>query len=187
MNLNSISNLRQLLCPLVYRWYYHQTTFLQLTTFLKSHLASSILPQTSYFFLWYFCLDVLFTNMNFSRFLLLWQYTLWKLLLDLEGTWHNSVSNTLLKLYSYYFIGCPICYIQVLGEVRAKLPELKIFKERWGIQLCLWVHGKLCPNCEVGLESELSSVWHAEQRSSRWVGGNFAQRFIHMQLWETNR
>jgi hypothetical protein len=56
----------------------------------------------------------------------------WKLLLDLEGTRHNSVSHILLRLYSYYFIGCPICYIQVPGEVRAKLPEFKIFEERGG-------------------------------------------------------
>ena len=56
----------------------------------------------------------------------------WKLLLDLEGIWHNSVSHILPRLYSYYFIGCPIWYIQVLGEVRAKFPELKIFKERGG-------------------------------------------------------
>ena len=56
----------------------------------------------------------------------------WKLLLDLEGTRHNSVLHILLRLYSCYFIGCPICYIQVLGEVRVKLRELKIFKERGG-------------------------------------------------------
>ena len=56
----------------------------------------------------------------------------WKLLLDLEGTQHITVSHILLKLYSCYFIGCPICYIQVLGEVRAKSPEFKIFKERGG-------------------------------------------------------
>jgi hypothetical protein len=34
--------------------YYHRATFLQLTTFLQFHLVSSILPQSSYFFLWYF-------------------------------------------------------------------------------------------------------------------------------------
>ena len=56
----------------------------------------------------------------------------WKLLLDLEGTQHNSVWHILLRLYPCYSIGCPICYIQVLGEVRTKSPELKIFKERGG-------------------------------------------------------
>ena len=55
-----------------------------------------------------------------------------KLLLDLGGTQHNSVSHILLRLYSSYIIECPICYIQVPREVRAKLPELKIFEERGG-------------------------------------------------------
>ena len=56
----------------------------------------------------------------------------WKLLLDLEGTRHNSMLYILLRLYSYYFIGCPICYIQIPREVRAKLPELQTFEERGG-------------------------------------------------------
>src|SRR5882762_3964838 len=54
-------------------WYYHQTTFLQLTTFLQFCLASSILPQSPYFFLWYFSLDVVFTDMNFSSFIIAWR------------------------------------------------------------------------------------------------------------------
>ena len=62
------------------------------TTFLQSRLISSILPQTSYFFLWFFCLDVLFINMNFSRFLLhgeneMWQYTL---LEAVAWSWRHS-------------------------------------------------------------------------------------------------
>ena len=40
----------------------------------------------------------------------------WKLLLDLEGTRHNSVLHILLRLYSYYFIGCPIYKSQERSE-----------------------------------------------------------------------
>ena len=53
-----------------------------------------------------------------------------KLLLDLESTQHNLLSHILLRLFSYYIIGCPICHIQILGEVKAKLTELKIFEGR---------------------------------------------------------
>ena len=55
----------------------------------------------------------------------------WKLLLDLEGTQHNTVSYftkiifLLLHWMSYMLYTSP-------GEVRVKLRELKIFKERGG-------------------------------------------------------
>ena len=60
--------------PQHYFWntYYHWSTFLQLTTFLQFHLASSILPQSSSFFV-ILCWDVVFTTMNFSRFLITWR------------------------------------------------------------------------------------------------------------------
>ena len=44
--------------------HYHRSTFLQF------HLVSSILPQSPYFFFGIFCLDVVFTDMNFLRFLI---------------------------------------------------------------------------------------------------------------------
>ena len=116
---------------IIYACYYHWTNFLQLITFLQSHLASSICLKPLTYFFGIFGLDVLFTNMNFSRFLLhgengMWWYTL---LEAVAWSWRHLAQFSDIWLYSYYFIGCPIWYIQVLGEVRAKLPE---HQDLWG-------------------------------------------------------
>ena len=83
-------------------------------------------PLTSFFCI----LDAVFPNMNFVNFLIAWKkmkcddkyYS--QVLFDLEGIWHSPVSHILLQLYSNYFIRHLICYIWVLREIRAKLPEL---------------------------------------------------------------
>jgi len=68
-----------------------RTTFLQLTTFLQFRLASSILPQSVYFFLWYFFLRCSIYGYEIFRVLLLPgengsdDIHCYKMLLDLEG------------------------------------------------------------------------------------------------------
>jgi len=52
---------------------YISPNLLQLTTFLQFRLASSILPQSPYFFICIFRLDVVLINMNFARFLIAWR------------------------------------------------------------------------------------------------------------------
>ena len=44
------------------------------------------------------------------------------MLLGPEGIRHSPAFNILLLLYSLYLIRHPVCYIQVLKEIRAKLP-----------------------------------------------------------------
>ena len=56
------------------------------------------------------------------------------------------------------------------------------FKLWHQVQPHLWVHWKKCMSCKVGMEIELSLIWYMDQRSSHWVGGNFAQQFICTQL-----
>jgi hypothetical protein len=45
-------------------------------------------------------------------------------LLDLEGAQYSPAWHILLKLYLYYFVRCPICYIRVAKEIGTKLLEL---------------------------------------------------------------
>jgi hypothetical protein len=104
--------------------YYHQATFLQF------HLVSSILPQSPYFFHWYFLFRCSLYKYEFYEI----SYCTEKLkcddihckkvLLDPQSTWHSPVFNILLQLYLIYFITCPICYIWVPREIRANFPVL---------------------------------------------------------------
>ena len=110
--------------------YYHRATFLQLTTFLQFHLASSILPQSPYFLHWYFLFRCSLYKYEFHKIyycaekLKCDDIHCKKVLLDPQSTRHSPAFNILLQLYSFYFITCPICYIWVLREIRAKLPVL---------------------------------------------------------------
>ena len=59
----------------------------------------------------------------------MWWYTLLKGVAWSSRHWHSTAFDILLPLYSIYFITYPLCYIQILREIRAKLP---VFNDLWG-------------------------------------------------------
>ena len=109
--------------------YYHQATFLQ------SCLASSILPQTSYFFLWYFLFRCTLNKYEFFKIFIAWWN--WHVTIYIAGSCClilKALGTILYHIFYWDYIPTTSLYVlySIPGEVRAKLPEFKIFKERRG-------------------------------------------------------